>query len=218
MTTSADARAAAEAAAVHRHFLAQAAEISPELMEVIGRLGPRTFPDRAGRPLVEFLARAVVGQQLSTRAARSIWGRVEALADEQGMAIGELLGAGRESSLRACGLSGSKARTLVGIGQAHAAGRLDGERLRSLDHAAIGVELTGLWGVGRWTSDMVALFYCGCPDVWPEQDVTVQKTFQRLIGSRRKPSKWAARFAPHRSWLALYMWATVDALPALPDR
>ncbi len=63
---------------------------------------------------------------------------------------------------------------------------------------------------------MTALFYCGCQDVWPEQDVTVQKTFRALIGRRRKPAKWAARFAPHRSWLALYMWALVDAAPDQP--
>lgn len=164
-------------------------------------------------PLGQFLARVIVGQQLSTSAARSIWSRIESAAREAGIEITDLFAEDCHDVLRACGLSRNKVRALNHIRAAHLEGRLSGERLRALDHAAISEELLSLWGVGQWTSDMAALFYCRCPDVWPEQDVTVRKTFGRLIGPRRKASKWAAHFAPHRSWLALYMWAYVDALP-----
>lgn len=198
---------------IHRHFLATAGSVSEPLARALHAVGPRTFPDRSEQPPARFLARAVVGQQLSTVAARSIWQRLEALADAEGEDIPGLFTEDRVAGLRSCGLSASKAKTLVGIHAAHHEGRLDRERLQALDHAGITDTLTPLWGVGQWTSDMAAIFYCRCPDVWPEQDVTVRKTFSRLIGTRRKPSKWAARFAPYRSWLALYMWAVVDARP-----
>lgn len=204
---------AGQAEAIHHQFIEIAEPFSEPLAMALDTVGPRTFPDRSDQPLAQFLARAVVGQQLSTLAARSIWQRLEALADAEGMTIPGLFTEDRRSQLRSCGLSGSKARTLVGIHAAHREGRLDRECLQALDHAGITDALTGLWGVGQWTSDMAAIFYCRCPDVWPEQDVTVRKTFSRLIGTRRKPSKWAARFAPYRSWLALYMWAVVDARP-----
>lgn len=201
------------ATAIHRRFVGLARDISPRLAAAIESTGPQTFPDRGDVPLGRFLARTIVGQQLSTRAARSIWSRVEAAAAVEGREIPELFAPEHHDTLRACGISRNKIRALAHIRAAHLDGRLAGERLRGLDHGAIAQELLALWGVGPWTCDMAALFYCGCQDVWPEQDVTVRKTFSELIGRRRKPAKWAARFAPHRSWLALYMWAFVDAAP-----
>lgn len=198
---------------VHHDFVATAESFSEPLARALDAVGPRTFPDRSDQSPARFLSRVVVGQQLSTVAARSIWQRLEALALAEGEDIPGLCTQARLSQLQSCGLSGSKAKTLVGIHAAHREGWLEREFLQSLDHAGITDTLTRLWGVGQWTSDMAAIFYCRCPDVWPEQDVTVRKTFSRLIGTRRKPAKWAARFAPYRSWLALYMWAVVDARP-----
>ena len=188
----------------------------PTARSSIATVGPRDLPDRGDVPLGHFLARTVVGQQLSTSAARAIWTRVERAAAEVERGIPELFVDDHHELLRACGISRNKIRALGHIRAAHLDGRLAGERLRTLDHFTISQELSALWGVGQWTCDMAALFYCRCPDVWPEQDVTVQKTFSRLIGPRRKPSKWAARFAPYRSWLALYMWAIVDVRPDAP--
>ena len=202
-----------EGTAIHERFVKIAEGVAPALAAALESVGPRQFPDRGDVSLGGFLARAIVGQQLSTHAARSIWSRVEAAAVDAGTNIPDLFTNDRRDVLRTCGISRNKIRALVEIRAAHLDGRLSGERLRTLDHAAIAAELSPLWGVGQWTCDMAALFYCRCPDVWPEQDVTVQKCFAGLIGKRRKPSKWAARFAPHRSWLALYMWGLADARP-----
>lgn len=198
---------------IHRRFVEIAADVSVPLAEAFETVGPRHFPDRSDQPLARFLARIIVGQQLSTKAARSIWSRVEQAAADGDIPIPEFFAGEHHEILRGCGISRNKIRALGEIRAAHLDGRLDGERLRGLDHAAITQELSSIWGVGQWTCDMAALSYCRCQDVWPQQDVTVQKTFSRLIGPRRKPSKWAARFAPHRSWLALYMWGLVDAAP-----
>jgi len=205
--------AAGDSSMIHRRFVGIAGGVSPVLASALDSVGPPEFPDRGGVTSGHFLARVVVGQQLSTRAARSIWSRVERAAEDAGVPIPELFTDDRHDTLRACGLSRNKVRTLGHIRAAHESGDLVGERLRALDHQALSELLLPLWGVGQWTCDMAALFYCGCPDVWPEQDVTVQKTFAQLIGRRRKPARAAERFAPHRSWLALYMWRLADATP-----
>lgn len=202
--------------AIHREFLDTAGRVSLALADAIATVGPRRFPDRGGVPLGYFLARTIVGQQLSTSAARSIWSRVERHAADTHTAIPDVFTHDHHEALRACGISRNKIRALLQIREASAEGRLSGPRLRGLDHDTISRELLSLWGVGQWTCDMTAMFYCRCPDVWPQQDVTVQKTFSRLIGRRRKPAKWAGPFAPHRSWLALYMWALADARPDQP--
>jgi DNA-3-methyladenine glycosylase II len=82
-----------------------------------------------------------------------------------------------------------------------------------MDHLARSEHLAQIHGIGQWTCDMVSLFYCRDPDVWPEGDLAVQRVFARYIG-RRKPARAAAVFAPHRSLLALYMWRLVDAIPS----
>ncbi|MEM8810884.1 MAG: DNA-3-methyladenine glycosylase 2 family protein, partial [Cyanobacteria bacterium P01_G01_bin.38] len=73
--------------------------------------------------------------------------------------------------------------------------------------------LTAIWGVGQWTADMMSIFYFGDPDIWPDGDVTARTNLIQLTSARRKTTLTAARFAPHRSYLALYMWRHSDAAP-----
>jgi DNA-3-methyladenine glycosylase II len=198
-------------APVHHRFLAIAPDLSSALHDALHRLGPVELPVRDHIAFPEHLARAVAGQQLSVKAARSIWGRVEtACAD------GPLIEAfceGRAEELRACGLSNAKVKTLLAIGQAAREGRLDGDTLRALSPAERAAELTAVWGVGQWTADMANIFWFGEEDIWPDGDVAARKTLERLTSPRRKTVRTAERFAPHRSYLALYMWRWVDARP-----
>jgi DNA-3-methyladenine glycosylase II len=197
--------------AIHDRFLDIAPGLSPELAGALAALGSVELPVRDDTPFPEYLARAVAGQQLSVKAARSIWGRVEtACADGP---LVEAFCDGRADELRACGLSGAKVKTLLAIGAAARAGRLDGEGLRALDPQQRAAELTSLWGVGQWTADMANMFWFGEEDIWPDGDVAARKTLERLTSPRRKTVRTAARFAPHRSHLALYMWRWVDARP-----
>lgn len=198
---------------LHARFLDVAAGFAPDLHSAMKRVGPPEPRDRSDQPVGRFLARAVVGQQLSTRAAGTIWARVEAMADAHGIAIPADLDGGCFDPLRACGVSRGKARSLLAIQSAEAEGWLDGPALAALDHGERSRRLRAIHGVGQWTCDMVAIFHCGDADVWPETDVAVQRTFRGLIGRRRKPARAAARFAPYRSWLARYMWRITDADP-----
>ncbi|MDW5378748.1 DNA-3-methyladenine glycosylase 2 family protein [Halomonas sp. HP20-15] len=197
--------------AIHTRFLAIAEALSPALHDAMVRGGPVALQGDAGAPLAERLCRSVAGQQLSVKAARSIWTRVEVACGE--MALTEFFHDGNFEAIRACGLSSAKVRSICAIAAEARAGGLEAETLRPLDPVERASRLTALWGVGQWTADMISIFYFGDEDVWPDGDVAARKTLTRLTSPRRKTVRTAARFAPHRSYLALYMWRHVDAPP-----
>jgi DNA-3-methyladenine glycosylase II len=196
--------------AVHAFLVAAASALSPPLRDELARLGPLWFPKREDRGLAVYLARAIVGQQLSTKAARSIWARIEAAAAIADQPLAVFLREENSAALRACGISSNKLKALLSIGAA-AEGRLDGALVRAMDHGARSAHLRQIWGIGQWTCDMAAIFYCHDEDVWPAGDVSVQRMFAKFIGPRQ-PADAAQRFAPYRSILALYMWRLLDAV------
>lgn len=196
---------------VHARFVETAAGITPALEAAIAAVGPLRVPVDTRMTLAERLCRSIVGQQLSVKAARTIWERLLDAAGDTPL-VDHLLEAPPEA-LRGCGLSASKARALHGIAGRAADGTLDPARLAQLDHAARSAELTALWGVGQWTADMLSIFWFGDEDVWPDGDIVVHKTLVQLTSPRRSTVRTAARFAPHRSRLALYMWRWRDATP-----
>ncbi|MDE2165665.1 MAG: DNA-3-methyladenine glycosylase 2 family protein [Alphaproteobacteria bacterium] len=191
---------------LHRRFAAIAAGISPSLEAHIAA-APIWFPERQDKGVTAFLARAIVGQQLSAKAARSIWTRIETAG---GDAFGELFCDTNAALLKQCGLSRNKIKALCHLGAADAAGLLDGAEIRSLDHAARSEQLIQIWGIGQWTCDMLAIFYCRELDIWPEGDLAVVRGLKRFA-RRRQPNRIAALFAPYRSLLALYMWRLAGA-------
>ena len=109
---------------------------------------------------------AVVGQQLSTKAARSIWRRVEGSAESSGMRIPGFFEEGNEGVLRACGVSKNKVRTLLGVREAEAIGLLDRKKVRWMDHRSRANHLMAMWGLasGRVTgfpSSTAEIMMCG---------------------------------------------------------
>jgi DNA-3-methyladenine glycosylase II len=202
-----------DAREAHERFLGIAEDLSPRLAADLRTVGPVEYPERDGEALCLFLSRAIIGQQLSTKAARSIWNRMEARIAAEGSAVPDFFVPANAEALRACGSSNGKVKALIAIREAHAAGQLHDGTLAALPAPERTAQLLGIWGVGQWTCDMASIFHFRDPDIWPEGDVAVRKTFARYIG-RKKPTKAAARFAPQRSVLALYMWRILDRVPA----
>jgi DNA-3-methyladenine glycosylase II len=195
-----------------RWFIATARPVSAALARDIEAFGPVWFPEREDHGTAAFLARSIVGQQISAKAAASIWSRIEAGAKGEGVRLAAFLAAADTARLRGCGLSGNKTKAILQIHAAEAAGGLAPKAgLRAMAHPDRVEQLCRIWGVGPWTCDMLAIFYCRDLDVWPEGDLAVQKVFRRYIG-RRKPTKAAAVFAPYRSLLAIYMWRLAGAM------
>lgn len=205
---------------IHRHFISTSRRVSPPLHAAIAQIGRLDMPNRRGRGFAWFLARVIVGQQLSTSAARSIWMRVETAVSANGGSVPEFFTARNSRVLRACGISQNKVKALIAIREAHAAGLLSTQRLRRMTHAQRSEHLTAIWGIGQWTADMASIFYFRDLDVWPEGDIGVYRGLERVIGkrSRRTLLKIANAFVPYRSFLALYMWRVLDEPVERPRR
>ena len=197
---------------VYDRLLRTAGTVSGPLAASIAALGPIAIAPPTHASAAERLFVEVINQQLSTRAAGTIWARIEAAAAGAGLTVRDLFVPGRETALRACGVSGNKVRALQAIRAAEGEGLL-GAHLAPMPHAERSAVLCGIRGVGQWTADMIGIFHYLDPDIWPVGDVAAVGSLRRL-GGREDTVAIAAAFAPYRSILARYMWRSRDARPA----
>tara|TARA_B100000161_G_scaffold181426_1_gene130750 strand:+ start:185 stop:823 length:639 start_codon:yes stop_codon:yes gene_type:complete len=201
-----------ESELIHSILLNTAIKISEPLHEALKVIGPFGIPIRTDQSLIHFLAKIIVGQQLSTRAASSIWRRLEIAINDSGSRIPEYFSGVNSGEMRLCGVSSNKIKALISIRMADKKGELCSKSLGLLDHAERSKKLLRLFGIGQWTCDMTSIFYYQSPDIWPISDVTVQRQFGRLIG-QRKPETAIQQFVPYRTYLALAMYKIADSMP-----
>jgi DNA-3-methyladenine glycosylase II len=188
------------------------------LIDSGGSIDPET--DRRGsRPdAYEAIARAIVGQQLSTKAAASIWGK---LVDAFGGSMpepGELLAAD-DDVLRGAGLSRAKVGFLRDLATRIAEGELDLKQLPELSDEDVIAELIQIHGVGRWTAEMFLIFHLGRPDVVSTGDLGIRRAVQIEYGLDELPApaeleRIAEPWRPHRTLACLYLWRSLAATPA----
>ncbi len=181
------------------------------------RLGP-IAPEPAWRkPFdpVDALARSILHQQLSGKAARSIEARVDAATG--GRLHCDTLARLDDAELRACGVSANKVLALRDLARREAAGEIPSLRqMATLDDAAIIAALVPTRGIGRWTVEMMLMFRLGRPDVLPIDDLGVRKGAQVVdrLEAMPTPKSLAARgerWGPYRSYAGFYLWKIVDA-------
>ncbi|TDR70630.1 DNA-3-methyladenine glycosylase family protein [Paludibacterium purpuratum] len=169
-----------------------------------------------GEPF-ETLLRAIVGQQISIAAADAIWNRLGALAALSDP--GSLLSVSPEA-LRQAGLSQRKVEYAHDLARHFADGHLDPAHLALLDDEAIIVELTAVRGIGRWTAEMFLMFNLMRPDVWPVDDIGLQKAMARCYGHAAVPKPaelrlLGERWRPWRTVATWYLWRSLDATEVL---
>ncbi len=190
----------------------------------IERIGPLDVAARWRKPFdpTDALARAILYQQLSGKAAATIVGRVEAAIGAR-VLHADTLARIDDAGLRACGVSGNKTLALRDLAARDARGEIPGLReMATLDDAAIIERLTAIRGIGRWTVEMMLMFQLGRPDVLPVDDLGVRKGAQILDRQDEmpRPKALAERgeaWGPYRTLAGLYLWRIVDAAaPAKP--
>ncbi|HKH23745.1 MAG TPA: DNA-3-methyladenine glycosylase [Solirubrobacterales bacterium] len=197
--------------------LMRADKVIRRLMEERGPIDPE-IDRRASRPDPwEALARAIVGQQLSTRAARSIWEKLIGQFGGKLPAPEELLSK-RKPTLRKAGLSNAKVEFLRDLAQHVEDGRLDLRRLAKLPDEDVIAELIEVKGVGRWTAEMFLIFHLGRPDVVSVGDLGIRRAVQIAYGMDDLPGpeeleKLAEEWRPHRTLACLYLWRSLDNTP-----
>lgn len=185
----------------------------PVLKNLIAQFKGLTLGSRGDA--FQTLARAIVGQQISVKAAQSVWERV---VNEVTVVTPASLHATTITRLRACGLSRQKSAYLLDLAGRFHSGILDCGALHRLDDETLIAELTQVKGVGRWTAEMFLIFYMCRPDVLPLADLGVQRAIRLHYNRGRALSMQRMRkigdtWAPWRSVATWYLWRSLDPIP-----
>jgi len=164
------------------------------------------------------LARAIVFQQLSTRAATTIHTRLLACLPGGAMTPAALA-AIDEAQLRAAGISRQKSGYLRDLADKVGSGSVPLDAVDALSDDEVIAALTAIKGIGRWTAEMFLIFRLQRPDVLPVGDLGIQNAIQRAYGLRKKPTpermrQLAVAWQPYRSIACWYLWRSLDAGPA----
>ena len=196
----------------HRHLAAS----DPRMAALIKRsLRYNVKPGKLMRPF-DALAESIAYQQLSGKAAATIWKRVRALYPRKKYLDPKSVLETPDEKLRGAGLSRSKVAAIKDL----AAKTIDGtvptaRALAKMSDEEIIERLITVRGIGRWTVEMLLLFDLGRPDVWPVDDYGVRKGFAKIFGRRKLPKpkqlmKLGEKWRPHRSVAAWYFWRALD--------
>ncbi len=200
------------------------AAADPTMAALIERLGEIDIATRLRRRSEErpadaygALLRAIVGQQLSTKAARTIYLRVLDLFDGRTPAPEQLLDA-TVDDLRGAGLSGRKVEYIRDLAAHVLSGELDLDRLDQLSDEQAIEEIVAVRGLGQWTAEMFLLFHLERPDVLSGGDLGIRRAIQIEFGLDQMPSPTRAieigePWRPHRSLASLYLWESLAAAP-----
>jgi DNA-3-methyladenine glycosylase II len=193
----------------------------PVLAELIEQIGPNGLGDaRDGRPSDHYgaLIRAIVGQQLSTKAARSIFGRLTERFDGRTPTPAEVLEDEPEELRAAAGLSRAKVSFLRSLAEHVLSGELELERLDELPDEQVIAELVAVKGLGMWTAHMFLMFHLERPDVLPVGDLGIRKAIGRAYALEELPGasemeQIAEPWRPHRTLACRYLWRSLDNEP-----
>lgn len=202
-----------DAGAAHRHLF----EVEPAFKPWVRRIGRIDHSAGWQRPfqVTDALARAVLYQQLSGKAAATIVGRVE-LAMGSDRFHHASIGGLSDAELRACGVSGNKTSALRDLARRECMGEIPSTRqLQYLDDDAIVAALVPTRGIGRWTVEMMLMFRLGRPDVLPIDDLGIRQGAMILDdrGQMPSPKELAVRgevWSPYRTLAAFYLWRIAD--------
>jgi len=196
-------------------------ESDPVIAGLIDRYGdPDGVLARRGRrpgDAYGALVRSIVGQQLSSKAARTIYERLIALYDGRTPTPRELLDTDPEE-IRGVGLSRAKVAFLRDLAEHIEDGELDLEKLPELPDDEVLDQLTRVKGLGPWTVDMFLMFHLGRPDVLPVGDQGIRRAVQITYGLEELPTaaeleRIAEPWRPHRTLACLYLWRSLDSTP-----
>jgi len=189
----------------------------PALAAIIDAVGPFRMELKVSRSLFGALAEAIVYQQLSNKAAATIYGRVEALYPRarEGFTPRDIL-ATPDEKLRGCGLSRAKVLAVQDLARRVAGGELPTmEEAHDIDDDQLIERLVKVRGIGRWSAEMFLMFRLGRPDVLPLDDYSLRKAYAKAFRKRALPSpkaleKAGEKWRPYRTVASWYLWRVLD--------
>ena len=186
----------------------------PILGAAIKSIGACGMAERQRQDHLSALVSAIVSQQLSTKAAATIFGRFVALFPDNHIPDAAAIAAQTDAALRAVGLSGQKVGYLRDLSARLMDGRLRLDELEDLVDEEVIQRLVAVKGFGRWTAEMFLMFRLHRPDVLPAADLGIVVAIQRLYRLRERPDakrvlKIGEAWRPYRSVASWYLWQTL---------
>jgi DNA-3-methyladenine glycosylase II len=187
----------------------------PLLGAIIERRGACGLDGLGAEPTIKRLARSLVSQQLSVKAAATIFSRFLALYPGTEFPAPSQVVETSLETLRGVGLSRQKASYLQDLCARVESGALALDSLDAMSDGQVMETLTAVKGIGRWTAEMILIFQLGRPDILPVDDVGLLRSIQRVYGLKRRPTEKQVRrlgekWRPYRSIAAWYLWAALD--------
>jgi 3-methyladenine DNA glycosylase/8-oxoguanine DNA glycosylase len=189
----------------------------PDLARIIDAAGPFAMQLNPARSVFAALARAIVYQQLSNKAAATIFGRVCAHFPRGHVGLTpERLLALSDAKIRSAGISRPKLKSLRDLARRSATGEVPTlAKARGMDDAEIIERLVAVHGIGRWSAEMFLMFFLGRPDVLPVGDYSLRKAYARSFSKRKLPTpqaleKAAEKWRPYRTAASWYLWSTLN--------
>jgi DNA-3-methyladenine glycosylase II len=194
----------------------------PVLGALIKQIGPCGLADRQRKDHLTALVGSIVSQQLSTKAAATIFGRFLALFPDGEPLSPAGIDGQQDAALRGVGLSGQKIGYLRDLCARINDGRLNLDELDTLPDEAVVVRLTSVKGFGRWTAQMFLMFRLHRPDVLPVGDLGIVNATQRLYRLRKKPdekrlTRIGEAWRPYRSVACWYLWQSLSSSSITAD-
>ena len=195
----------------------------PALGAVIRTIGPCGLPGRQRDDHLTALISAIVSQQLSTKAAATIFRRFVALFPDGAITDATTIATFDDAALRGVGLSGQKVRYVRDLCDRLADGRLRLEELDTLPDEEVVRRLTEVKGFGRWTAEMFLMFRLLRPDVLPVGDLGIVNAIQRVYKLRKRPDPkrmlaLGEAWRPYRTVACWYLWQSLRLEPATPKK
>ena len=184
----------------------------PVLGKIIRQVPP--LERRWGKNYFLDLAESIISQQLSIKAADTIWGRFKKLFDTEHIAPEDVISIDKEK-MRACGISYQKISYIKDLAEKTVASGILFEQFDTMTDEEIIAELVKVKGIGRWTAEMFLMFTMGRPDIFSYGDLGIRKAIQRLYKFEKEPTqeeaeKIAKKWKPYRTVACRYLWKSLE--------
>jgi DNA-3-methyladenine glycosylase II len=196
---------------IHNHLLKISAEHCKPLAAIIKANGVINIEIPTDIELFDCLAQTVVEQQLSYKAAKSIWNKIKTSSEGRNIKLIDYFDSKYVAHIRKDGLSENKIKAILGAKEAVNGGEITLKGLSEMNDIEFKASITGLWGFGDWSAEMIAIFYLGRTNVWSEKDLILNKGINQICEQcELTPHELLEIVDPYQSYLALHIWRYKD--------
>ena len=197
--------------AIHKQLLKISKQHCKPLEAIIKSNGVISIDVPKDLELFDCLAQTVSEQQLSYKAAKNIWSKVNSSSQKRKLNLIDYFDSKYINSIRKDGLSKNKIKAIIGAKKAVLEQKITLEKLSAMDEQEYRQCITSLWGFGDWSAEMIAIFYLGRTNVWSEKDLILNKGINEICSeSNITPDQLLKLIDPYQSYLALHIWRNKD--------